>query len=85
LVHGAQFFDRLGFHDHSVVHQKVEPVGVGNQESIESDGKGRLHRHAMPSLAKGVGEAMAVGLLEKARPQGILHPDGGGQNGLGER
>ena len=35
------------------------------------------------SLAQGVGEAMTVRLLKKARAKGVLHPDGGGQNGLG--
>ena len=77
-MHSVQLLDGLGFHDHGVIYQKVEAVGLGNQEPLEGDVEGRFKRHAMPSPAQGVGEAEPVGLLKETRSQSLLDADGRG-------
>ena len=83
-MHSVQLLDGLGFHDHGVIYQKVEAVGLGNQEPLEGDVEGRFKRHAMPSPAQGVGEAEPVGLLKETGSQSLLDADGRGQDGLGK-
>jgi len=55
LVDGGQAIHGFRFHDHRVIDQEVDPVGIGNLKHLEGNVQMDFQQNPVPFLAQGLG------------------------------